>query len=547
MTSAVTFPNDRQNQCREHRSRSSVRALTFTLIGLGLALSQSSDAHANRKHATIVIDANTGATLSQTAADEPRYPASLTKMMTIYMAFDAMERGRAKPDTRIKISERAASVQPSKLGLEPGSDIALIDAIKALVTKSANDVAVAMAEHFGGSEAQFARDMTAMARTIGMRRTVFTNASGLPSEGQVTTARDMVTLGLRLQDDFPKLYPLFAAREFTYNGRTYVNHNTMLGNYEGTDGIKTGYIAASGFNLVSNVRRGQKHVVAAVFGGPTASSRNQTMRQILNLGLFKASTTKTRQPSKPPARSGPQPALAAKALPPKSIVAVQAPVALPPAAGPIARLQPVADPPSTVPNAFAVPTLAQTLTPAERPQPMTGNQPVPTIGVTRVRTVDVGVASAAVPPTSVQALPSAAILPRGLPPSTLQAQAQAQQRPGVAATPERETQAQQRVAPAQPPTATTRLGKPVAAIAGRPVQIQVGAHRSKPDAERHLATVRTKAGALLTAYPGSTIEARNATGIVHRVRFSGLDGQRAAEVCTELRRLAIDCLVTQAE
>jgi D-alanyl-D-alanine carboxypeptidase len=249
---------------------------------------------AGGKHAAFIIDGNTGAVISSSNADEPRYPASLTKMMTLYVVFDLIEQGRLNYKTSIKISEAAASVPPTKLGLKEGSEIALIDAIKALITKSANDMAVAIAEHIAGSEEKFANLMTQRARQIGMTATTFKNAHGLPNDAQVTTARDMVTLGLRLHDDFPKHFALFSTREFRHGGELHRNHNTMLNHYDGTEGIKTGYTRASGYNLVASVKRGTKHVVGAVFGGSTAGQRNQTMRTLLNIALVKSSPVKTR-------------------------------------------------------------------------------------------------------------------------------------------------------------------------------------------------------------------------------------------------------------
>ena len=270
--------------------RAFATALAILIGSAGLASAQS-------KHAAMVIDANSGETLHADKADEPRYPASLTKMMTLYMVFEQLELGRLTPSTKIKVSQEAASAQPTKLDLEPGEQIAVIDAIKALITKSANDMAIALAEAVGGSEAKFAELMTAKARSIGMRNTTFRNASGLPDPGQVTTARDMLTLALHLQDDFPKYFPLFALRSFTYNGSSYRNHNTMLNSFEGIDGIKTGYTRMSGFNLVTSLHRGDKHLVGAVFGGTTAGTRNLTMRMLLTRSLLKASTKKTRKPA----------------------------------------------------------------------------------------------------------------------------------------------------------------------------------------------------------------------------------------------------------
>jgi D-alanyl-D-alanine carboxypeptidase len=211
------------------------------------ALPAAGVAHAEtKKSAVLVIDGNTGRVLHQSAADEPRHPASLAKMMTIYLAFELIEQGRLGYQTKIKFSANAAAAAPSKLDLEEGEEIALIDAIKVLITKSANDVAIAVAEHIAGSEEKFARLMTRKAHQLGMSATTFRNASGLPDDAQVTTARDMVTLALRLQDDFPKHYPLFATRTASYKNEEFRNHNTLLFHYEGTDGLKTGYTRASG-------------------------------------------------------------------------------------------------------------------------------------------------------------------------------------------------------------------------------------------------------------------------------------------------------------
>ncbi len=254
----------------------------------------SGPAHAAERSA-LVIDANSGKVLHNTAADEPRYPASLTKMMTLYLTFELIERGRLSYSSRIKISAQAAAQPPSKLELEAGDTISVRDAVGALVTKSANDIAVALAEHIGGSEDNFARLMTRRAREIGMSRTTFKNASGLPNSEQTTTARDMITLALRLQDDFPVHYKVFATRSFAYNGASHRNHNTLLYHYRGTDGIKTGYTRMSGFNLVSSVRRDGRHLVAAVFGGSTAGQRNAEMRTILDRAFARATTTRTRQ------------------------------------------------------------------------------------------------------------------------------------------------------------------------------------------------------------------------------------------------------------
>lgn len=237
---------------------------------------------AEARYASIVVDAETGKVLYARNPDTRRYPASLTKIMTLYMAFSALEEKRITMDTKFKVSHRAAGQAPSKLGLKAGSTIRVEDAILALVTKSANDAATVIAENLSGTEIRFARDMTERARGLGMRKTQFRNASGLPNRRQLSTARDMALLGRAIMRDFPEYYKLFNTRSFTYGGRTYGNHNNLLHSYKGTDGIKTGYINASGFNLVASVERNGRRLVGVVFGGKSARSRDSHMADLLD-------------------------------------------------------------------------------------------------------------------------------------------------------------------------------------------------------------------------------------------------------------------------
>jgi D-alanyl-D-alanine carboxypeptidase len=273
------------------------RALAFALTfsaAFGL-ISQSAEARPER-HAAMIVDANTGAVLHNDDGDKIRHPASLTKMMTLYLTFETIESGRLKMSDKIPISEAAAGVAPSKLDLDSGDEIAVSDAILALITKSANDIAVALAEKIGGTEANFVRLMNARARDMGMSKTHFENPNGLPNDDHVSTAHDMITLALHLQDDYPTYYRLFATHAFKYRGKTYRNHNTMLNTFAGIDGIKTGYTRASGFNIVTSVRRGNRHLVGAVFGSSSAAKRNAEMRVLLTRALTRASTKNTRKP-----------------------------------------------------------------------------------------------------------------------------------------------------------------------------------------------------------------------------------------------------------
>jgi D-alanyl-D-alanine carboxypeptidase len=447
------------------------------------------------RHAVLVVDANTGRVLHERSADAPRFPASLVKLMTLYMLFELIEQGRLELDTKVRFSAAAVAAPPSNLDVDEGTEIALIDAIKALITKSANDVAVAIAEHIAGSEEKFAALMTGRARELGMKSTVFRNASGLPDSEQVTTARDMVTLALRLQDQFPKHYPLFATRTFTWGGETYRNHNTLLFRYQGLDGMKTGYIRASGFNLVASARRGKKHVIAAYFGGDTAALRNAAVRRHLDAGFVKAASVKTRRP-------GPLVGAQAKAppiAPAKAAPAVEAKA--PPKAPPGILL--------TVPA----------------PQPVQRPSPAAHVEVAGARPT---VAEAGPPePARVEVLLKRAAAA----PESKTAAAPAPEVPAAAGAPSEKI-----IAEAEP-----------AGVPAGPFQIQVGAFNTQGEAERQLAWVRQHAAAVLGRHVPHTSQFKRGDKVFFRARYIGFEAQAAVAACTELKRLEIDCLVMRAE
>ncbi|MEM6534129.1 MAG: D-alanyl-D-alanine carboxypeptidase family protein [Pseudomonadota bacterium] len=233
------------------------------------------------KYASIVVDMETDEVLHARHADAPRYPASLTKAMTLYMLFDALKSGEVRLYDRLTVSTKAASQPPSSLRLRVGSTITVRDAINALVTKSANDVAVVVAERLGGTEPRFATLMTAKARSMGMARTTFKNASGLPDTQQLSTARDMAVLAERLLVDHADYYGYFASKKFSWGRQTYKNHNRLIGEVRGVDGIKTGYTRASGFNLMASAKRGGRRVIAIMYGGSTARSRDQHVTDLI--------------------------------------------------------------------------------------------------------------------------------------------------------------------------------------------------------------------------------------------------------------------------
>lgn len=241
----------------------------------------------NPRYASIVVDADTGAILHESNADKRLHPASLVKMMTLLMAFERLQDGTMTLNQRVRISEHAASQSPSKLGLRPGTTIAVKDAIYALVTKSANDIAVAMGEHMGGSETRFATMMTTRAQELGMTSTRFKNASGLHHIEQVSSARDMARLSRILIKNYPQQYKYFSTRNFSYNGASYHNHNRLMESYDGMDGIKTGYIGPSGFNLAASAVRGDRRLIAVVFGGRSTQSRNAHVAELLDRGFAK--------------------------------------------------------------------------------------------------------------------------------------------------------------------------------------------------------------------------------------------------------------------
>lgn len=258
---------------------------TFWLILAIYACALPAQAATSRGYAAIVLEAATGAVVSETNADRQLYPASLTKMMTVYLLFEALERGEMKKSDFIRVSSHATAQPPTKIGLTAGSRLTVEDAIQAIITRSANDIAVAVGEYLGGTESGFAEIMTKKAREIGMTRTTFRNASGLPDPRQNSTARDMSTLARRLILDFPQHYHYFGERRVTVAGRMVNGHNKLMERYPGMDGMKTGYINASGYNLVSSASRGGVRLIGVVFGGRSPSSRDKQMAQILDKGF----------------------------------------------------------------------------------------------------------------------------------------------------------------------------------------------------------------------------------------------------------------------
>ncbi len=292
------------------------------VMAASLSVALGTSAHANPKYAAIVVNGVDGKVLFSRNADARRYPASLTKVMTLYMLFEALEEGRVTLKTKMTVSRRAAGQPPSRIALNVGQTITVEDAIKALVVKSANNVATVVAEKLGGTEYKFAVKMTERARAMGLKRTKFNNASGLPDSGQYSTARDLSILARRVVQDFPQYYHYFNLKSFTWQGRVYKTHNNVLKTFKGADGIKTGYIRASGFNIITSVRRDGYHLIAIVMGGRTKYSRDDHVKLILTNQFQRVSAnpnliSRSRELPVPMAKPGTEGALIAQALSPK--------------------------------------------------------------------------------------------------------------------------------------------------------------------------------------------------------------------------------------
>ncbi len=558
-------------------------------IGLTLAVVSGlwiAPARAAEKAASMVIDANSGKVLHDRSGGELRRPASLTKIMTIYLALEAIESGRTSLDTKVTVSARAAAAAPSKLGLKPGAKITLSDAINALIVKSANDMAVAVAEHLAGSEPAFARLMTERARAMGMQRTVFRNASGLPNDEQVTTAREMLMLAMRLQDDFPQHYRRFSMRSFTYAGTTHRSHNSLLGTFAGVDGMKTGYTRASGFNLISSFRAGKKHVVAVVMGGISASARDAHMRMLLAQAIDQASTTRTRK-SSPMLVAEARPVSKAPAAKSQAhITAAQKKIASPPEGRPVPVPLP-ARRPQPPPNQDADRlSLADTIAAA----------PGAPVNIAKVKTVPV-----LQPSPSSQAAPSQfaeaqqqVVEPQGdietlarvedtLRPSFSALRAELAARDDAAnAAPEyaaaidaphstdvaevHETiipkldgsvrqgrapstlEAQMARLEGRPTFATASAGSAsfeTAASAPGGYAVQIGVYSTPADAARALERTTAAAGQILAAGTPVTLPLTSGGRQLYRARFAGFDSRSATSACNALRQISLDCFVAR--
>jgi D-alanyl-D-alanine carboxypeptidase len=463
--------------------------------------------------ASIVVDGNTGKVLHETSADALRHPASLTKIMTLYLLFERLDAGKIRLDTPLKVSEHAAEQAPTKLGLKPGQTIAVQDAIKAVVTKSANDAAVAIAENLGGDEDAFAEIMTQKAHALGMSRTTYVNASGLPDDDQISTARDQALLGRAIQERFPHYYRYFSTEEFVYHGMAMRNHNHLLGVVGGVDGIKTGYTRASGFNLVTSLHRDGRYIVAVVLGGHSASQRDAHMRELINAHLKEAALRRTAPAVAEKAEQGGEPQPAALAKTPLSSRPDPAPTASAnnrPAAGSNDPIQPVLVKTisyRTAPVQTASLAPMPTLVPVAAPSPQPAAAPV-------VHT----------PPASQLLAAPSTIVVASTEPASIVVSARTEAARGDLAKPQ----------PAMPQTR-----------ANGGWLIQIGAFEGEDEAKQHLSAAQFKAPAMLAAADAFTERVQKGDKALYRARFAGFDKATAEAACKQLKRSDIDCMAVR--
>ena len=521
------------------------------------------------RYAAIVIDDKTGRVLYAKNADAPRHPASLTKMMTLYLLFEDMQKRRVSPTTRFTASAKASAQAPSKLGLKPGQTIAAEDAIRALVTKSANDVAVTVAENLGGTEEAFARRMTQTARRIGMRGSVFYNASGLPNDAQFTTARDMVILGRALQERFPAQYRYFATRSFAWGNTVHGNHNKLLYRLDGIDGIKTGYTNASGFNLVSSIRRDGRHVVASVMGGSSGRARDDHMAQLLATYLPQASAgAKTSSVFKENGvrRSadlgddGAEEVALAEAMPDQiaaAPIAAPAPAPVRVAAAPSRAPAETNEPPlalmamAPVPTAAPSPGIDRTkpriaasdVVPIRAPERTVRASADHGAAVAMARAILLPDAGKPMQPSHAEPVRTASVAPVVAVPTSMPVPVP-EARPMRAPEPARA----QREAAVQTTAsiARSKVEEPVPTPKSAQRSgwlVQIGAYDSDKSARAALDKARGKGGPALGRAEGFTEQATTGSGRVWRARFAGFqDQKRADDACKALKRAEFACL-----
>ena len=517
--------------------------------------------------ASIVVDGNSGAVLEASNPDALRHPASLTKVMTLYLLFERLDSGKMRLDTQMNVSQHAADQDPTKLGLKPGSTISVEDAIKGIVTRSANDAAVVIAENIGGDEETFARMMTAKAHALGMARTTYVNASGLPDDDQVTTARDQALLGRAIQDRFPRYYKFFSTESFVFHGEAIRGHNHLLGSVDGVDGIKTGFTRASGFNLLTSVHRDGHFIVAVVMGGHSAFERDAHMRDLIGAHIKEASLRRTA----PMIADSGDTQVAFSRAPMVSAQMVSAQMAAhadptPTATVPTnARTRAAAAGandlhPAVGSNDPMRPLLVRTITFRTAPMQTAAMTPMPTlIQVPQQAPQQVAQMAAPAPARVAAPVQQAAQLPVPVaaePPRTVVASADPAQVATVAApvvvpvvVPTARPipsgpSAPEAASYAAPQPAMAALPPPSAAAihARGGWMIQIGAFDDEDEAKQHLSDAREKLHTALAAADPFTEKVQKGDKALYRARFAGFDKTAAETACKELKRSDFQCM-----
>lgn len=523
-------------------------------------------------NASIVVDGNTGQVLEATNPDAMRHPASLTKIMTLYLLFERLETGKVRLDTPLKVSQHAADQDPTKLDLKPGSTIQVEDAIKGVVTRSANDAAVVIAENLGGSEADFAKMMTQKAHLLGMSRTTYVNASGLPDDDQITTARDQALLGRAIQDRFPRYYKYFSIPSFVYHGEAIRNHDHLLGSVDGVDGIKTGFTRASGFNLVTSLHRDGRYIVAVVLGGRSSFQRDAHMRELINDHIKEAALRRTAPviAEQSTQRDEQQTATLASAKVQRlarAEVASAAPAALLPArafAGANDPIQPVAV--KTVTYRIAPVQAAQLAPmPALVPVAPPASQPAPLAGPQRGDRLAVLPQPMSAPPAATALLASAEPAPAVTATTPETAEAASVDTETIQTEPAQAKPAQAEPAQAEPAQAAPARAEPARAEvsrtaaakseipSGEPAKlrarggwlIQIGAFDGEDEARQHLSAAQIKARDALAAADPFTERVQKGDKSLYRARFAGFDKATAEAVCKQLKRNDFECMTVK--
>lgn len=466
------------------------RVLLVSLVASFAAVSAASAA----QYAGIVVDAKTGKVLYSEDADSLRYPASLTKMMTLYLTFEALEAGKISKDTPVPFSKNASAEPPSKLGVRSGNSITVEQAILALVTRSANDAATALGEMLGGSEERFGRIMTNKARALGMTRTTYRNANGLPNDAQMTTARDQARLGMALRQHFPQYYSYFSTRSFRFGKQTIGNHNRLLGNVRGVDGIKTGYTRAAGFNLVTSAQADGRSIVGVVLGGKSGGARDAQMRALVAKYMPAASR---RGGGNLVAETADAPTMQAKA---------------------------VEQPSEAVPAETAVVATGGSFN-------LPNNGPVPDFRYDGETTQSIEVAYAE--PVKASANP---VLNDKVMPNTLEAQSRKIAKAAPVPSADVDNQITNSVAKAAVETAEATESTPAGWV------IQIGATPDKGQAMTLLENAKDKGGKALRGATPFTVAFASGDGQLYRARFGGFTNQdKAVNACKTLKRKGFAC------